>query len=277
MRLHLFEFEDLAWFPDVIRKGMLDYLRYLFDTLNLYKPIGPILKEGLDVTSSEQIIDLGAGGGGNIQKVQTNLRKLTGSDVKIILTDKFPNKQAFRYLKQRTKGAIDYAEDSVDATNVPTNLKGFRVMFSAYHHFKPDAAKAILKNAVDNNAGIAIFDGGNKDLLVILGIIIIHPIVFFFLTPFFRPFRFSRLLFTYLIPLIPLCTVWDGIVSILRLYTPKDLYQFTQHLDAEHYTWRSGKVKNKLGMKIAYLIGYPTAQHIPAHEYNEQLATYIYP
>jgi len=150
-------------------------------------------------------------------------------------------------------------------------------MFSAYHHFKPDAAKAILKNAVDNNAGIAIFDGGNKDLLMILGIIIIHPIAFFFLTPFFKPFRFSRLLFTYLIPLIPLCTVWDGIVSILRLYTPKDLYQLTRHLDAEHYTWRSGKVKNKLGMKIAYLIGYPTGHHIPARDYNEQQVTYIYP
>ena len=32
-------------------------------------------------------------------------------------------------------------------------------------------------------------------------------------TPFVRPFRWSRLLFTYVIPLIPLLVLFDGTVS----------------------------------------------------------------
>ena len=29
LRLRLFEFEDLAWFPAIIRAGMMDYLRFM--------------------------------------------------------------------------------------------------------------------------------------------------------------------------------------------------------------------------------------------------------
>ena len=41
----LFEFEDLSWFPDVIREGMTDYLRFIFTIGNLYKPIMPVLED----------------------------------------------------------------------------------------------------------------------------------------------------------------------------------------------------------------------------------------
>jgi hypothetical protein len=98
---------------------------------------------------------------------------------------------------------------------------------------------------------------------MILAIIIIHPVMLFFCTPFIRPFRFSRLLFTYLIPVIPFCTVWDGVVSILRLYQPKEMEQLARETDLNnHYHWISGKVKNKFGMSIAYLIGTPVVKNI---------------
>jgi len=48
MRIHLFEFEDLPWFPGVIREGMVDYLRFILGNINFYKPIVPLIKEGLD-------------------------------------------------------------------------------------------------------------------------------------------------------------------------------------------------------------------------------------
>jgi len=43
----LFEFEDQKWFPDVIRSGMTDYLRYLLTALNFYKPVSPLILEVL--------------------------------------------------------------------------------------------------------------------------------------------------------------------------------------------------------------------------------------
>jgi hypothetical protein len=46
---------------------------------------------------------------------------------------------------------------------------------------------------MDNNRAIGIFDGGDKNLLAIVGIIFIHPIVFFLFTPFIKPFKISRI------------------------------------------------------------------------------------
>lgn len=251
-RLHLFEFEDLKWFPDVIRKGGTDYLRYLLIATELYKPILSLLRETLAQSGENKIIDLCSGGGGYIEQIYEGL----GKRIPITLTDKFPNKDAFNLINHKTGGGITYVATSVDATNVPSNLKGFRVMFSATHHFTGDELKSILKNAVTSDASIAFFDGGEKNILVIIGMIIFHPIAFFLFTPFFRPFSFARLFFTYFIPLIPIYTVWDGCVSILRLYQPDELKKIAESVEANNYYWKSGKTRSRFGIHATYLIGY---------------------
>ena len=257
IRKCIFEFEDLSWFPNVIRESMTDYLRYLIARVNFYQPVIPLIAEGLNQTSSSRIIDLCSGGGGAIEQIQNNLLKQSNLDIKIILTDKYPNCSAFELLSANTDGRILFSDASVDAADVPICLKGFRTIFSGFHHFDGLTAKAVLQNAVDAKSGIGIFDGGDKNILAVLFILIIHPIVFFCFTPFFQPFRFSRLLFTYIIPVIPLCTIWDGIVSIIRLYKPDDLLAIAREVDNGTYLWKAGKMKSKYGMHMTYLIGYP--------------------
>jgi len=44
------------------------------------------------------------------------------------------------------------------------------------------------------------------------------PLAVLALMPLARPFRWAYLVFTYLIPLLPLIVLWDGIVSMLRIY-----------------------------------------------------------
>jgi len=256
-RDYLFEFEDLGWFPNAIRESMTDYLRYLITTVDFYKPIVPLIIEGMNKSNSIQIIDLCSGGGGAIEQIQHELKRLTKSEIEIILTDKYPNINAYEFLSSKTDGAISFYQDSVDATDVPGTLKGFRTIFSGFHHFNNRIAKSVLQNAVAAHSGIGIFDGGNKNLLAILAILLVHPIVFFFFTPFFRPFRFSSLLFTYIIPVIPFCTVWDGIVSIISLYEPNELLQIAKEVEPNSYYWSSGKKKSKFGFEVTFLVGYP--------------------
>ena len=55
--------------------------------------------------------------------------------------------------------------------------------------------------------------------------------------PFIRPFRITNILFTYLIPIIPIFVLWDGIVSLLRTYTADVLRKMTQEIDANDYEW----------------------------------------
>ena len=257
MRFHLFEFEDQSWFPNVIRVGGTDYLRYLLIATEVYKPCLEILNETLKQTGEAKIVDLCSGGGGYVEQVYNELKKITTRDVCITLTDKFPNIEAYKHLQTKTDGAINFDTRSIDATDVPADLKGIRTMFSAIHHFQPEQVRSILQNAALNNAPIAIFDGGDKSIFAILGILIVHPLAFLLFTPFFKPFRFSRLLFTYIIPLIPLYTMWDGCVSILRLYKPQELLKIANGVSAGTYKWMAGKTKSKFGLHASYLIGTP--------------------
>ncbi len=257
MRFRLFEFEDLSWFPDVIRSGMTDFLRYFIPMLNVYQPVTPFLLEVLEQTQQKHIVDLGSGGGGAIEQIHQNLSKQTAQKIRITLTDKFPNPAAWQYIQQKTNHQIDFYADPVDANHVPATLNGVRTLFSAAHHFQPEQIKSMLKEAIRQQQGICIFDGGDKSLWMILGAIIFQPFIFLVFTPFFRPFKLSRMVFTYLIPLIPFCTVWDGCVSILRLYQPKELLQLAESISNQNYTWKAGRVKNKLGLQVTYLIGYP--------------------
>ncbi len=257
LRQYLFEFEDLSWFPNTIRESMTDYLRYLISLVQFYQPIIPLILEGMKNTNTSQIIDLCSGGGGSIEQVYKGLNEQSNDTIRIILTDKFPNVSAYTFLEQKTQGGISYSAESVDAGQVDQSLTGFRTIFSGIHHFDEAFTKKVLKDAVDSKAGIGIFDGGDKNILAIFFILIFQPITFFFLTPFFKPFRFSRLVFTYLIPIIPFCTMWDGIVSITRLYHPNQLLKLAQEVDNTNYTWKAGKKKSGFGMHITYLVGYP--------------------
>jgi hypothetical protein len=257
MRFHLFELEDQSWFPDVIRTGGTDYLRYLLVATEVYKPSIRLLNELLNQTTETKIVDLCSGGGGYIEQVYNELKPITKNSTSFTLTDKFPNIDAYQLLKNKTNGEIEFDTRSIDAANVPADLKGIRTMFSAIHHFKPEQVRSILQNAADNNAPIAIFDGGDKSIFAIIGILIIHPIAFLLFTPFFKPFKFSRLLFTYIIPLIPLYTIWDGCVSIMRLYRPKELLKIADGVSPKTYRWAAGRTKSRFGLHASYLIGTP--------------------
>ncbi len=258
MKSLLFEFEDVSWFPAVIREGMTDFLRFVLTKGNLYQPIIPLLQAALQQTNANRIIDLCSGAGGAIEQVQHGLKKLH-LDKPVVVTDKFPNISAYKLLQAKTKGAISYITQPVDALQVPPELTGFRTIFSGFHHFQPAMAKAVLQDAVSAKQGIAIFDGGDKSIVFIITILLLQPIAFILLTPFIKPFRWSRLLFTYLLPLIPFCTVWDGIVSVSRLYKPEQMLALTRELN-KNYIWKAGKVKNRFGMSIAYLIGCPNEE-----------------
>ena len=257
MKFRGFEFEDQPWFPVIIRDSMTDYLRFLFRVFKLYQPVLPVLKDALTKTKTNHILDLCSGSGGPVEMIYENLRNTFDKDIKIVVSDMYPSELTYQFLSEKTQGGISGFKTPVDAADVPTDIKGFRTIFSGFHHFEKQKATEVLKNAVEAGEGIAIFDGGNKSLWMILLIIIAHPVLLLLCTPFFMPFRLSRYIFTYLIPIIPFCAIWDGIISIIRLYSPDELLQIAQNTGSEKYNWISGKVTNRFGMSIAYLVGYP--------------------
>jgi hypothetical protein len=76
-------------------------------------------------------------------------------------------------------------------------------------------------------------------------------------TPFMRPFRWRRLMWTYLVPVVPLVAGWDGLVSNLRSYTRDELLELADGASCDDYRWRVGRVRS-LGLSgVTYLVGWP--------------------
>lgn len=253
-RIHLFEFEDQNWFPKFLRNYGTDFLQFLSNKTKMYKPIISIIEKGIKASSNNQIIDLGSGGGGGLIWLNEQLRT-TNPNLKILLTDYFPNIAAFEHTKKQAAN-FDFIKTPVDARNVPKDLIGLRTQFLSLHHFKPNDAKKILQNAVDSKNPVAIFEAQERSFLSLFAMFF-SPISLFFTTPFIRPFKLGRIIFTYLIPIVPLFVWWDGMVSSLRTYSVKEMNSLVNGLDnSDSFTWEIDKVKSGPGV-VLYLLGTP--------------------
>lgn len=251
------ELEDQSWFPAAVKDYMTDYLRFLFYTFNLYHPVIPLLRKSLESTGADRILDLCSGSGGAVEKIWEILNTRYHQRVKFTLTDLYPRVSTYRSLAVKTGNEISGIAAPVDAADIPGELTGFRTMFSGIHHFSREDIKKILQNTIRSGEGIAIFDGGDKNPFMVLLILVFHPVAILLSTPFLKPFRFSRLVFTYVFPLVIIGAVWDGIVSIFNLYRPSSLLSVALEADSGKYHWEAGKVRNRFGLGVSFLIGLP--------------------
>jgi len=256
-RFHALEWADLDWFPSSWRDYGTDYLQFIAVKFDIYKPIIPILQKGLEASQGQEWVDCAAGGGGGLLKLSAYM-KADYPQLKIHLTDFRPNIQAFEQtVKTAPADVFDYEKASVDARDLPAHLHGkFRTLFAAFHHFRPDDARQILQNAVNSRSPIAIFEPVGRNfpsffsmLFVILNVLI--------LTPFIRPLRLSTLPFIYLLPIIPLYIMWDGIASIFRVYSEKEMQDLVNSLEnGQNFDWEIGR-KQSGPMPMYYLLGTP--------------------
>ncbi len=152
---------------------------------------------------------------------------------------------------------MEFEPEPVDATAVPRELDGFRTLWNAFHHFRPDAARRILADAVAARRPIAVFEVVSRELLPLLGLLL-SPLNVLVAMPFVRPRRWSWLFFTYVVPVIPLFVLWDGVVSWLRIYSERELRELVSGIDARAWRWDIGRVRlGRAPAHATYLIGMP--------------------
>jgi hypothetical protein len=206
---------------------------------------------------ARRIVDLCSGGGGPWLRMGQAFAERC-PEVEIYLTDLHQNAGAFNRAQAISSGRIKYYPDSVNALRVPPEIDGFRTLFSSFHHFEPEEARAILRDAVESQNGIGIIEGTQRRPLAILSMLLV-PLVVWILTPVIKPFSWARLLWTYLIPVVPLVVLFDGVVSCLRTYTVAELEEFAAELSVGGYQWEAGEVRAGGSLApLTYLIGYPT-------------------
>jgi len=252
-RLQLFELEDFAWFPGTIRNLATDYLHFVETRFALHRPAIPLLAQILERANTTQLIDLCSGGGGPVAAACDALHDL-GFAVRFTLTDKYPNIDAYRRLCELNEG-LNFISGAIDATRVPKELRGIRTIFNSFHHFAPDDARLVLKCAVESGHPIGIFEIPERSVAAIVPLLL-TPLFVTIATPFIRPFLWRRLVWTYLLPLVPLTCWWDGLVSQLRAYTANEMLELTRGLTEYDWTAARAPIMGTHG-SLTYLIGVP--------------------
>jgi hypothetical protein len=251
------EIHDQPWFPNSLRGYVTDILQFVWNFFNFYEPIVPRLRRALQEAGTNRILDLCSGGGGPWLGLVRDFEDKERFRLDICLTDRFPNPQAFEYAKNLPHSGVLFHDGPVDASRVPKGLKGFRTLFTSFHHFAPEEARAILQDAVEHQQGVGVFEVPKRDWLTIF-LVFLMPVVAFAFVPFIRPFRWSRLLWTYLIPVVLFVVWFDGVISCLRAYTPRELRALTSGLSQDGYRWEAGEErKGAMPVTVTYLIGYP--------------------
>lgn len=254
-RLQLVEIEDLSWCPRTLRDLATDYLEFIEERLGMADVVAPVLRDAFRRSGARRIVDLCSGGGGPIAALHKALTA-DGRPLAVVLTDRYPNHAAFDRLA-RTHPGITFVGTPVDATAVPGDLDGFRTLFNAFHHFSPDAARGVLASAVEAGQPIAVFELSERSFRTLLALLL-TPVAVWLGTPFMRPFRWHRLLWTYLVPIVPLLCLWDGVVSQWRAYTAEELRAMAEACGPGSHRWESGRLPHpSLPVNITFLLGEP--------------------
>jgi hypothetical protein len=215
---------NAKWFPKFLTRCVHEFMTWFVNKVNAAKPFLPVIEEGL--LHENRIVVINKKGGAGFETVDH------------LIQSKF----------DRT---------SVDSTNFSASEKGLYLSVNTFHQFNIQEAKAILTEVSHKRYPIVVVEGNNDSLWQVFGMTVIVPLTVLLTAPFVKPFRFERLIFTYIIPVLPIVTFLDGFLALFKLYPPSDLNELTSSIKAENYYWRSGKMDNGRGGKIIYLIGYP--------------------
>lgn len=264
-RIQLFEFEDFSWFPNWLRNCMTNLIVVLQRMLGTSEVLAGLIASIIQDKKIDRIVDMGSGSGGAMPEVLKILRTKQGLErVELIMTDLYPNKALIQRFNNSPETGITYYGNAVDATNMETAPEGFKTMINSFHHMPPTEARKILRSAQENQQHVLIYELGENTIPLLVWWVLlpislaILMVMVLFMTPLVRPLTWEQLVFTYLIPIIPICYAWDGQASLPRMYTFADMDKLLEGLNKKYYTWEKGYAKNDKGKKKGtYLMGIP--------------------
>jgi hypothetical protein len=255
-RLHLVELEDLPRFPRPLRDGLTDFLRMYHVIGGTAAAAAPLVRRLLEETGETTVLDLASGGGGPARSLPRALERLGVGGITCVLTDRYPNLPALRRAVASTPG-LAAREESVDATRVPAEFPGVRTLFASFHHFRPPEARRLLAACAGSGRAVGVFEFTSRTPAA-LAMVLLTPWVQLCTAPLQRPFRWDRLVLTYLVPVLPAAIAFDGLVSCLRSYTPEELRELVRGLGGDMYRFEVGTARLfPLGPTMTWLLGIP--------------------
>jgi hypothetical protein len=250
------ELEDYPWFPDALRLQQMEFIGWTtshMGVLNgavtpyrIWKPEG-------------KIMDLCSGSG----QPAIWMHPKSGSGY-LELTDLHPS-----FLKTFPEG---YASANVVLRTQPLDVLGTErrwmneasgyTMYNAFHHFSAHQQKMIVSQLIQAEKPFFFVEILQPNLWSFLQIFLTTTLGEFILAPFIRPFRWSRLLFTYLLPVNLLTITFDGLVSVFRSQSKEEYQRRISSLATEEYEIKIYNKQSAFGTQLTIIEGVPIQQDL---------------
>jgi polyphosphate kinase 2 len=257
-RAHLFEFNDRDWVPASLRDTIVETLSRSLDWGGFLRPLVPVMEDFLSAAGTREVLDLCAGAAGPALILTDEAERIGIRAPRFLITDLFPRVPIWTHARAQHPESIDFIAEPVDATRIPASLSDgrARVIINAFHHFPPEVAGAILRDAVESQASIFIAESFERDPrgafpLVPIGIPSLLA------TPLLSPRdRLAKIAWTWLTPIALAAGTWDALISTLRIYSQPDLLEMVSPF-GQGYEWTYGTYDYPFGGRGCYFQGIP--------------------
>jgi hypothetical protein len=180
---------------------------------------------------------------------------------RFVLSDLYPRTDAWARLRDEDP-AIDFVAEPLDATAIPEEHgRGrARTVINVLHHLRPQLASEVVGDAVRGGAPMFIVEGFERNPL---GFLAFAPmgVPALALGPLLaRRDRLAKAAFAWLTPLALGASVWDGLVSTMRIHTEDDLRAMIAAAGGDHAACRAGSYAFPFGGKgtfFSWIVGRP--------------------
>lgn len=257
-RVQAFEFNDSERAPAFVREMVVETLsRSLRWGRIMHDLVGPFSRF-LAAAGVNEVLDLCAGAAGPATILASEMARAGRTPPRFLLTDLYPRIDAWEEARAEHPDHIDFVPEPVDATNIPAPLaKGrVRTIINALHHFPPGLAAAILADAVRGSEGVFVSEAFERNPLRFLSFAPAGMLALAANPALTRRDRAAKAALTWLSPLALGISVWDGVVSTLRVYSEAELRAMVAPL-GDSFVWEYGYYRFAPLGKGTYFYGVP--------------------
>ena len=258
-RIQSFEFCERADVPRWIRDSIVEILGMGLRTSHVFQPVAPVFMLFASWLVPTQVLDLGSGSGEPSALLIEELRRQGLAAPHFTLSDLLPNLPELRKTARRHPEQLKIIAESVDATAIPDQLnQPLLTIFNAFHHFPPPLAGKILAEAIQKQRTIFIMESSTRHLHNSWGLL---PSLFrsYWQNPLrAEQDRFLKAFFSYVVPVIGICFIWDSLVSLARFYNEAEFRKLASDAGGNHYTWVYQELAYPALGRAVVFYGYPS-------------------
>jgi hypothetical protein len=230
----MFEWEDKKWFPPVLRSMQTDFIGWLVQVFKAYRPVTAHISAMIQTSGAKGWVDLCSGNGGPAIWIYTELQKQQAlpAGFQLQLTDLYPG------FPSQLPSGVEAVHESVNALQPDDSMPGVKTMFNAFHHFDKSAQISLIQ--MHGPSGFFVVEVLQPNVIVFFKILFTTTIGQLLLAPFVKPFSWVRILLTYIIPVNLFTVTWDGLVSVLRVSSARELKTLVEQNIPAGCTFKTG-------------------------------------